>query len=227
MGAIASLITSLTIVYSTVDSYADQRKYQIPVSQAFLWGIHRGPVNTPHKWPVTRKMFPFDDVIMSYPTRRPQEKRCLNNDDNPIINISFLLKPSLLKSEHNDGRFSDDTFKCNVSKDLPEYRCLYQLRPPGTTSRSGLYSERAFGVYIELDMWIQADIRLITWLRCHTRVCAYELWYASYHLPRSDLRRCQFIDKSCLKIIVIHSSYTDMIRKCFSSFVVVPLHCLV
>ena len=27
-------------------------------------GIHRAPVNSPHKWPVTRKMFPFDDVIM-------------------------------------------------------------------------------------------------------------------------------------------------------------------
>ena len=27
-------------------------------------GIHRGPVNSSHKWPVTRKMFPFDDVIM-------------------------------------------------------------------------------------------------------------------------------------------------------------------
>ena len=27
-------------------------------------GIHRGPVISPHKWPVTRKMFPFDDVIM-------------------------------------------------------------------------------------------------------------------------------------------------------------------
>ena len=23
------------------------------------------PVNSPHKWPVTRKMFPFDDVIMA------------------------------------------------------------------------------------------------------------------------------------------------------------------
>ena len=27
-------------------------------------GIHRSPVNSPHKGPVTRKMFPFDDVIM-------------------------------------------------------------------------------------------------------------------------------------------------------------------
>ena len=30
----------------------------------FVRGIHRWPVNSPHKGPVTRKMFPFDDVIM-------------------------------------------------------------------------------------------------------------------------------------------------------------------
>ena len=64
MTAIASQITSLTIVYSTVDSDAEQREHQSSVSLAFVWGIHRGPVNSPHKWPVTRKMFPFDDVIM-------------------------------------------------------------------------------------------------------------------------------------------------------------------
>ena len=29
-----------------------------------MWGIHRSPVNSPHKGPVTRKMFQFDDVIM-------------------------------------------------------------------------------------------------------------------------------------------------------------------
>ena len=64
MGAIASQITSLTVVYSIVYSDADQRKHQSSESLAFVWGIHRGPVNSPHKWPVTRKMFPFDDVIM-------------------------------------------------------------------------------------------------------------------------------------------------------------------
>ena len=64
MGAIASQITSLTIVYSTVYSDVDQRKHQSSASLAFVRGIHRGPVNSPHKWPVTRKMFPFDDVIM-------------------------------------------------------------------------------------------------------------------------------------------------------------------
>ena len=65
MGAIASQITSLTIVYSTVYSCADQSKHQSSASMAFVWGIHRGPVNSPHKWPVKRKMFPFDDVIMN------------------------------------------------------------------------------------------------------------------------------------------------------------------
>ena len=54
-----------SIVYSTVDSDADERKHQSSTSLAFVRGIHRGPVNSPHKWPVTRKMFPFDGVIMS------------------------------------------------------------------------------------------------------------------------------------------------------------------
>ena len=43
---------------------ANQRKHQSSASLAFVRGIHRSPVNSPHKWPVTRKMFPFDDVIM-------------------------------------------------------------------------------------------------------------------------------------------------------------------
>ena len=64
MGTSASQITSLAIVYSIVYSSADQRKHQNSASLAFVRGIHRGPVNSPHKWPVKRKMFPFDDVIM-------------------------------------------------------------------------------------------------------------------------------------------------------------------
>ena len=57
MGAIASQITSLTIVYLTVYSGADQRKHQSCASLAFVRGIHRWPVNSPLKWPVTRKCF--------------------------------------------------------------------------------------------------------------------------------------------------------------------------
>ena len=63
-GGIASQITILTIVYSTIYLGVDQRKHQSSASLAFLRRIHRGLVNSPHKWPVTRKMFPFDDVIM-------------------------------------------------------------------------------------------------------------------------------------------------------------------
>ena len=64
MSTMASQITSLPIVYTTVHSGADQRKHQNSASLAFVRGIHRWPVNSPHKRPVTRKMFPFDDVVM-------------------------------------------------------------------------------------------------------------------------------------------------------------------
>ena len=65
MSTMASQITSLTIVYSSIYSGAHQRKHQSSASLAFVRGIHRGPVNSPHKWLVTRKMFPFDDVILT------------------------------------------------------------------------------------------------------------------------------------------------------------------
>ena len=65
MSATASHITSPAIVYSTVYPDANQRKHQSSASLAFVRGIHRWPVNSPHKGPVTRKMFPFDDVILS------------------------------------------------------------------------------------------------------------------------------------------------------------------
>ena len=79
MDAIASQITSLTIVYSIVYSDADQIKHQSSASLAFVRGIHRGPVNSPHKWPVTRKMFPFDDVIMKW------RAFCLSSDTQKFI----------------------------------------------------------------------------------------------------------------------------------------------
>ena len=57
MSKVASHITSLTIVYSTVYSGADERKHQSSAPLAFVWGIHRWPVDSPHKGPVTRKCF--------------------------------------------------------------------------------------------------------------------------------------------------------------------------
>ena len=60
MGAMVSQITSLMIVYSSVYSRADQSSSSL----AFVRGIHRWPLNSPHKGPVTRKMSSFDDIIM-------------------------------------------------------------------------------------------------------------------------------------------------------------------
>ena len=64
MSAMASQIISLTIIYSTVYSGADQRTHQISTTLVFVWGLHRWPKNSPQKGSVTRKMFSFDDVIM-------------------------------------------------------------------------------------------------------------------------------------------------------------------
>ena len=55
MGATASQITGILIIYSTICSGADQRKYQSSASLTFERGIHRSPVGSPHKGPVTRK----------------------------------------------------------------------------------------------------------------------------------------------------------------------------
>ena len=67
MGKMASQITSFTIVYLTI--YSSQIKGNIkapchwPLCGEFTGD--RWPVNSSHKWPVTRKIFPFDDVIMA------------------------------------------------------------------------------------------------------------------------------------------------------------------
>ena len=64
MSAMVSQINGVSSAYSTVCSGVDQRRHQRSAPLAFVRGLHRRPVNSPHKEPVMRKMFPFDDVIM-------------------------------------------------------------------------------------------------------------------------------------------------------------------
>ena len=45
------------------------RKHQSSGSLVFVREFHRWPVNSPHKGPVTRKIFPFDDVTMHSKSR--------------------------------------------------------------------------------------------------------------------------------------------------------------
>ena len=66
MSAMATEITGVSIVCATVGSGGVQSKHQSFASLAFVRGIHRWPVNSPHKRPVTRKMGPFVDVVIYY-----------------------------------------------------------------------------------------------------------------------------------------------------------------
>ena len=95
MVAIASQITSLASVYSTVYSDANQRKHQSSASLAFVRGIHRRPVNSPHKWPVTRKMFPFVDVNMNGIVNRQVcvYKRYYVHDGTYVMHNELYISP--------------------------------------------------------------------------------------------------------------------------------------
>ena len=103
MSAMASQITSLTIVYSTVYSGADQRKYQSTASLAFVRGIHRWPVTSPHKGPVTRKTFPFDDVIMKW-----RESRMRSTHLDLFLRTSCCSDPFKSRSTHSSEQYYTD-----------------------------------------------------------------------------------------------------------------------
>ena len=65
--------------------------------------IHRWPVNSPHKWPVTRKMFPFDDVIMETicwglvisPTVMHAETNIIDSQDTQSLTTPLARSPGL------------------------------------------------------------------------------------------------------------------------------------
>ena len=112
MSAMASQTTGVSIVCSTVCSGADQRKHQSSASLAFARGIHRLSVDSHHKGPVTRKMFPFDDVIMNsvWPSYDAHGRdvmsiisRVQNNFDKLI---AFMLRDALTGMIHTWKKIS-------------------------------------------------------------------------------------------------------------------------
>ena len=128
MGAMASQITSLTIVYLTIHSDADQRKHQSSASLAFVWGFHRWPVNSPHKGPVTRKMFPFDDIIMWFVL-------CcvLLWFGTSHLPISFMVNSLALWQSHDCPSAIESTLK-NMGKCIPLIRItLWYNQKKGAT----------------------------------------------------------------------------------------------
>ena len=105
MGAMASQITSVTIVYSTVYSDTDQRKHQSSASLAFVRGIHRSPVNSRHKGPVMRKVFPFDDVIMEICL--PTQPRLIQLTQHVTVMYLSSQTTNFVLYEGNKNRFDN------------------------------------------------------------------------------------------------------------------------
>ena len=117
-GHMVSQITSLTIVYSTFQSGANQRKYQSSASLAFVRGIHWWPVNSPHKGPVTRKMFPFDDVIMCTNQAWVYWCICIPRSQGVVI-LEYII---ILKSKFCH---SDNIFHHWLHRKLSKWQLLY------------------------------------------------------------------------------------------------------
>ena len=105
--AIASQMTGISIVSSTLCSGADRRKHQNSASLAFARGIHRWPADSSHKGPATRKMFPFDGVIMVISTANNSCVYSTCASDEEIfrcIEIRWAYRPYFLSSSPSPTR---------------------------------------------------------------------------------------------------------------------------
>ena len=122
MGAMVSQVTSLSIVYSTIHSGADQRKHQSSASLAFVRGIHRWPVNSPHKWPITRKMFPFDEVIMSPQATCTSSHHFCERMDEILYNVAWKYFAVLVEGNCNPLIKLINYFRsCRVDLNTPTF----------------------------------------------------------------------------------------------------------
>ena len=148
MGPMVSQITSLGIVYSTVYSGADERKHQSSASLAFVRRIHRGPVNSPHKRPVTRRMFSFDDVIMICTLKAWQMcfVRWINdpcNADPRQSFIQFLCNRDLAKCKNTDS-----ILNCNLA-----LSCEWHLWESSIFVDQYMKQKRSFYNWLKIYHW--------------------------------------------------------------------------
>ena len=133
IGTMGSRITNVSIVYSTVCSGANQRKNQSSASLAFVRGIHRWPVNSPHKEPVTRRMLPFDDVIMQWSISNdlPQKRF--------LIVWQFIIRSWLSACVSYGSTFDTSLPKCIDITRYSSLSCVIRVTiPDGQTLLYGL-----------------------------------------------------------------------------------------
>ena len=150
MSTMASQITSLTIVYWTVYSGSVQRKLQSSASLGLVWGIHRWPVNSPHKWPVTRRMFPFDDVIMHTVDRPHTPSKNLHQTAPYHILGAFGLFCMIMVTIYNIPKSKHDLGVTKLSREFWQrftriLTCWVQWLPQSVISLSGAET----GIFIQ------------------------------------------------------------------------------
>ena len=146
MGMMASQITNVWIVYWTVCAGQDQRKLQSSASLAFVRGIHRWAVNSPHKGPVTWKLFPFDGVFIStnwalhsYRTTIPihgMPRQVQNNHTNrktyKLVHIIWLPKLiSVIRTFTSDRIILNKV--CNQLCQIKSNSCCVQMKASYTS----------------------------------------------------------------------------------------------
>ena len=134
MSVIASQITSLTIVYSTVYSGVDQRKHESSASLAFVRGIHRSPVNSPHKGQWRRKCFhlmPSSGFMSLLPKcHKNHAPRCekihIRSGNNFALTLSLRSGYLVINMHHSDLVITGSGLPYSA-KPLPEPMFTYRL----------------------------------------------------------------------------------------------------
>ena len=144
MSAMVSQITGVSIVYSTGCSGPDQRKHPSSASLAFVRGIHRETVDSPHKGPVMRKMCPFNDVILLNCTHfyfectgipRQYNMQYKNHEGNCILSAfmaNIFIHSVASRQKRNYLPYEESTWYLLT---VPELRSLAILITPQTSNR--------------------------------------------------------------------------------------------
>ena len=90
---------------------------------AFVKGIHRWPVDSPQKGPVTWKMFPLDDVIMT--TQRPLHLRGVRAPawfDVPVSVLSALVYLCVEITHFHSGKIGISNFLTGLAMFLHSWK---------------------------------------------------------------------------------------------------------
>ena len=140
MSPMASQITSLTIVYSTIYSGADQRKHQSSAPLSFVGGNSPMTGEFPHKGPVTRKMFPFDDVIMWWFTLIPFASWFLL----PALLLNYALSCS------ENGLVPQERIKTIFSQNKPIFKQKMSLKMVSAKYRPFVGTGATYTISLEI-----------------------------------------------------------------------------